>query len=94
MSMTFADETLTVTNSATPLTVATYAASPGATWAVITVEDANLRWWASGATPTTTQGHLAQPGDVITLSDPNEIRRFRAIRAGDTDAVLQVSYGY
>jgi hypothetical protein len=92
--MAFANETLAVTNTATPLTVATFAVSPGASRAVITVENAPVRWWASGSNPTTTQGHLAQPGDVLTLTDPNELRRFRAVRAASTDAILQVSYGY
>jgi hypothetical protein len=91
--MTFANETITVGSSATPLTNAVYAARPGASLALLTVEGASVRWWASGSTPTASEGHLAQPGCVIELSDPNELRRFRAIRAASSDAVLQVSYG-
>ncbi len=93
-TMTFANETITITSAVTALTDATYAAGPDAQVAVITVEDASIRWWASGSDPTSTAGHLAQPGDVLTLTDPNEIRRFRAMRAASADAILQVSYGY
>jgi hypothetical protein len=93
-AMTFANETIVVTSAVTALTPATYAASPGAQVAVITVEAASIRWWASGSNPTAVTGHLAQPGDVLTLTDPNELRRFRAVRAASADATLQVSYGY
>jgi len=40
----------------------------------------------------TATGHLSNVGDVINLSGPNDIRNFRAIRAGATDAKVQVSY--
>lgn len=90
-TMAYAKETLTVAASPTPLTANAYGPNPST--ALLTVEDAPIRWWATGDNPTTSQGHLAHAGAVITLTDPNEVIGFRAIRTGAASAVLQVTYG-
>jgi len=95
MAEAFASETKTISSTAAGLTAATYAPGTGGPQvrrALITVDSAPIRWWADGSTPTTTTGHLSNIGDVINLAGPNDIRNFRAIRAGATDAKVQVSY--
>ena len=84
---------ITVTASATRLTLATVRNS--GRWAekvLITVATATIRWLDNGTDPTSTLGHLAYPGDVISLDNRDRIDKFRAIRTGGTSAVLDVSY--
>ena len=67
----------------------------GGRWAekaLITVTTAKIRWLDDGTDPTSTLGHEAFPGDVITLDNRNRIEKFRAIRTGSTSAILEVSY--
>lgn len=84
---------LTIGATSTALTEATYDPDPGpqASFALITVETDQIRWWADGSTPTSTWGHLANSGDVIEIHGQGAIRNFRAIRV-TTDAAIQVSY--
>ena len=88
---------LSIAGSATGLTASLYAPgttvtpAPPATFALITVEADQIRWFADGTTPTATFGHLANVGDVIELHGTNAVVNFRAIRVSAT-ATLQVSY--
>ncbi len=86
----FAAEKLDVSSTAVPLTAATYTDAPDLQ-ATITVEDDSIRWWVSGDTPTASEGHLAEVGDIIYLNNRYAVVRFRAIRV-TTDAVIQVTY--
>ena len=61
--------------------------------AVITVEDASIRYTVDGTTPTASIGHRADPGDVIELSDRGEVGQFRAIRKDSSDATIKVTPG-
>lgn len=90
----FARESVTIPDSATALTAATYNVStrPHARVALITVEDAQISFTLDGTTPTATVGHLADIGDTITLRNSNEVNRFQAIRTGSTSGTLKVSY--
>ena len=85
-------ETLTVAGTAVGLTLATVRAF-GEDTAVITVEDAEIRFTVDGTTATTSIGHLAGPGAKITLDSSREITQFSAIRTGGISASLQVSAG-
>lgn len=69
-------------------------ASPivGATAAFVTVENAAIRFWMDGTTPTALLGHVAEAGDVINLHSPEEVRLFEAIRRDGVSAVLRISY--
>lgn len=61
--------------------------------AFISVEAAAIRWWAnSGDTPTATVGHIAEPGDTITLCDRDSVMAFLAIRKDGVSATLSVSH--
>ncbi len=67
--------------------------------AVITVETAGINFCVDGTTPTVTsgtyQGHLLGVGDVLTLNDIAEIRKFRCINAVDSSgAVVKVTYSF
>lgn len=84
---------ITVAASATRLTLAKVRNS--GRWAekvLITVTTAKIRWLDNGTDPTSTLGHEAFPGDVITLDNRDRIERFRAIRTGATSAILEVSF--
>jgi hypothetical protein len=92
----YAVETLTVNDSSTSLTETVYGAGKPQDFpqrAVITSEDADIRYWANGTDPVAgTSGHLLAAGGSVVLSNPHSIRNFRAIRDGSVNAVLQVSY--
>ena len=83
-------ETLSVTGTATGLTLATVVAA-GEDFAVLTVEDAQIRFTVDGTTATTSIGHLADPGAKITLDSSAELTNFSAIRTGGSSASLQVT---
>jgi hypothetical protein len=92
----YAVETLTVSSTSKSLTETVYTAGKSREYAeraFITVEDADIRYWANGTDPVAgTSGHLLAAGDSLVLTKSHSIRNFRAIRDGATDAVLQVSY--
>lgn len=50
-----------------------------AVYALITVEDAPVRWTIDGTTPTATVGHECQAGGVIKLYNSTQIQKFRII---------------
>jgi len=66
--------------------------------ALITVEDAAIRFLVDGSKPTATVGHLASAGDAIELGSHDEIKHFKCIKgtSGGTpyagDAQLKISY--
>lgn len=60
--------------------------------AVISVEDAPIRFRYDGTAPTSTVGHVLYPGDKLILEGRANISQFRAIRSGSVDAVLAVSH--
>jgi len=60
--------------------------------AFITCEGGAIRFWMDGSNPTSTKGHLLEPGQNLTLEGYNRLIQFKAIRAGTSDGILQVSY--
>ena len=90
----FGYEALDITDTAKSLSESEYKDSEGqyAKRAVITIEDAQIRYCYEGTTPTSTVGHLANPMDVIILGSSHNIRQFKAIRKGTTSAKIKVSY--
>jgi len=84
-----ANEIVTVADSAIGLTSGTYG---DATKATMTLETAQIRIWKDGSDPTTTEGHLIEAGDVITLNSASDIANFKAIRVGATSGTLMVTY--
>jgi hypothetical protein len=85
-------ESVTVSSTATNINLPTYDIMDIQTKAIITVEDANIRFKIDGNNPTTTEGHLADIGDIIKLTSNEEIENFRAISTTSNDATIQVSY--
>ena len=90
----FAFESITVNNTAKRLSAGTYTDNNGnfAQKALITVEDAQIRFRYDGESPTSAVGHLCGSNDTIYLTNTNEIRDFRATRVSSTNATLRVSY--
>lgn len=60
--------------------------------ALISIEINGIRWRIDGVDPTPTVGQPALKDDIIVLSSNADITRFRAIRSGDADAALSVTY--
>lgn len=97
----FARENKTVSTTAVALTEATYAATAelantrvAAKEALVTVEDAPIRFTLDGTTPVdaTNVGHVVSTGGSFTLYGLANIRNFRAVRSGAADAVINVTY--
>jgi len=82
-------ESVTVSTTAIGFTAATY---KDADVAIITVEDANVRFRIDGTAPTTTEGHIAYEQDVVMLRNQADIANFQAIRDDAVDAILKVSF--
>lgn len=61
-------------------------------YAEITIETAPIRFTVDGTAPTTTVGHLVNPGDVIRLDSNEDITAFRAIRTTATSGTIKVTY--
>lgn len=95
--------TLTVSNSAVDLGDA----SPAVTslsvhpkWAMITVEDDQVRFRDDGENPTSSEGHLLNAGDVLLYMDGDESDHYAGFLRGNklhfirvsTDAKLKISY--
>ena len=92
---TVAYASITVADSATRLTLGNVRGNSGqfaAEKVILTVETASIRWRDDGTDPTSTEGHLATVGTVLTLPNRNRIDAFRAIRTSATSATLRVSY--
>ena len=73
----FTKETLTVADTAVGFTSGTYLTATGA---VITAEDAPMRVFWDGSTPTSSVGQLIAAGDIIILKSASDIANFKAIR--------------
>ena len=62
--------------------------------ALIHVDAGPVRVGYGGYTPNTTTGHLIDRNDSFTLKGWDEMKYFRYIRGGGTDAVMWVTYKY
>jgi hypothetical protein len=86
-------ESITVANTAIGFTSASIT---GTAWtassAFCSLETAQIRWRADGTNPTSSEGHLMNVGDTVTVSGYNSISNFKAIRTGATSGVLKCSY--
>lgn len=59
--------------------------------ALLTLETAQIRWTVDGTAPTTTVGHLLEPGDSLVVQGYAALRAFKAIRTGGTSGTLKVT---
>jgi hypothetical protein len=62
--------------------------------ALVSSENGDTRFRIDGGLPTVSIGHFLADGDTLVLTGTQAIQQFRAIRCGDTDAVLKVTYFY
>lgn len=90
-------EQLTISTAALSLTATEYTVDSSGTGekakrAIITVEDAQIRYTYDGTTPTSTVGHALNPFDVLTLVGSDNISNFKAIRKGSTNAKISITY--
>ena len=61
--------------------------------AMITFETAIVRIRVEGGAPTASVGHDLRPGDIVYLTNSDELSRFRAIRKDSADATLTITVG-
>jgi len=78
-------EKLTVSSTA----IGFAAIADKASAALVSVETANIRYWADGSTPTATDGMPVEAGDQFLVNA--NLSAFRAIATG-SDATLQIIY--
>jgi hypothetical protein len=62
--------------------------------ALVSSENGDIRFRIDGGLPTISSGHYFTSGDPLVLTGTQAIQQLRAIRCGDTNAVLRVSYFY
>ncbi len=62
--------------------------------ALVSSENGDLRFRIDGGLPSLSIGHYLTSGDTLVLTGTQAIQQFRAIRAGDTDGLLRVTYFY
>jgi hypothetical protein len=60
----------------------------------VRVESAALRWRQDGTDPTSSTGTIQNPFEEFYIEGPTEIKRFRAIRTGDTSATIKYDVGF
>lgn len=87
-------EKISVTDTATGFTAATYAPTgqPAATKALVTVETAAVRYRSDGTAADATTGHLLDPGDSILIEGTDAIVDASFIRSTSTSGTIQVTY--
>ena len=91
--ITSAHEKLTVAaSSATLVNPVSSGSAGGATFALVQILDANIRYRRDSGAPTATLGTQGLQNSYILLTNIDMMRDFRAIREGATSAVLEVEY--
>ena len=82
-------------NTVATLTAATYTPTgnvPPVKRAIITLEDAHVRWRADGTNPAVSTGHLLKIDDVVVLESIEEISNFAIIGLSPTSASIMVTF--
>ena len=51
------------------------------------LETAQIRWTIDGTAPTSSVGTLLEVGETLTISNPGDIKNFRAIRTGSSGSL-------
>ena len=82
-------EQLTVAASSVSLTAATFGT---ANRAKIHCETAAVRFRVDATAPTASVGDFLEPGDILELTDADELNRARFIRRDGTSATLNCHY--
>lgn len=82
-------ESLTVAATAVGLA---FADAGAAERALMTLETGQIRFRYDGVSPTASEGHLMEIGDVFVLEGGGNLAAFEAIRTGGTSGVLKITY--
>jgi len=61
---------------------------------MISSEGGDIRCRIDGGQPTASDGHYFTSGDTLVLSGTQGLEQFQAIRAGEANATLRVTYFY
>jgi hypothetical protein len=62
--------------------------------ALLSAEDGDLRFRIDGGQPGSSVGHYLTSGDTLVLTGTQTLKQFLAVRAGDTDSTLRLTYFY
>lgn len=86
-------ETLTISNSAVGLTSTSYLNTTGnASHAFLTLEGGQVRYRYDGTNPTSSVGHVLDPGGFLLIEGQNQMAAIKFIRTGATDGTASVTY--
>jgi len=89
----FAFETITVGTTAVGFTTATYKTDTHtAQRAVVTIEDAGVRYRYDGTNPTSSVGHQLNPGDTLLVVGRGNLDNIKFIRSGTSDGKVVATY--
>ena len=58
------------------------------------LESADIRYLLTGSDPTSTNGMLIQAGEPFDILGEQNVRQFRAVKAGDNNGKVTVHYGW
>jgi hypothetical protein len=62
--------------------------------ALVSSENGDLRFRIDGGQPGVNDGHYLVSGDTLVLTGTQALQQFQAIRTGDVNATLRVTYFY
>ncbi len=62
--------------------------------ALLSLEGGDLRIRLDGGLPTADHGHILVSGDALTLTGTQSLYQFRAVRSGEVNGILRVTYFY
>jgi hypothetical protein len=62
--------------------------------ALLSSENEDIRFRIDGGLPSANSRHYLTSGDTLVLTGTQAIQQLRAIRSGETDGVLRVTYFY
>lgn len=82
---------LTVDNTATRIPLSDLLASPQPEAATLEVQGAQIRWRKDGTDPSSSVGHLANVGTILTLENKSDLTTWRGIRTGSVSATVHYS---
>ena len=62
--------------------------------ALLSSENGDIRFRIDGGVPSASSGHYLTSGDALVISGTQALQQLRAIRSGDADGLLRVTYFY
>lgn len=94
MAKVIGQEEIVVGSSVAALTPAIYDPGNGiaASFAMITAEGGDMRYFVNGQNPSALSGVLLEEGDIVELPSIYHVKDFRVIRAGNDDGKITVIY--